>query len=132
MSDGEAAIALYQKALGAEVKSKFHLPGTKKIMHSCLQIGTSKLFLYDEVGDMKAPKGGAGGSQFYLYVKDVDAAHKKAVAAGMKETMAPADMFWGDRLSSVQCPYGHRWSFATHVKDVSEAEMMEAAKAMKF
>lgn len=130
VSDGEGAIALYQKALGAEVKGKMHWPGKKKIMHSCLQIGDSKLFLYDETEYMKAPKEGTGGSQFYLYVKDVDAQHKKALQAGMKEAMAPTDMFWGDRISSVICPYGHRWSFATHVKDVSEAEMMEGAKAM--
>jgi hypothetical protein len=102
------------------------MPGTDKIMHAALQIGTSKLFLSDEGMQKKNPKG--AGSAFYIYVVDVDAAHKRALDSGMSETMAPADMFWGDRFSAVDDRYGHRWCFATHVREVSPDEMMEAAK----
>lgn len=128
VSDGEGAIAFYEKALGAELKSKMCMPGTKKIVHSCLQIGSSKLFLHDETPNMPAPKHGMGSS-FYLYVADVDAQHKRAVAAGMKEIMPPADMFWGDRMSTVMCPYGNSWTFASHVRNVGEQEMAEGMKA---
>lgn len=106
------------------------MPGTHKVMHSCLQIGSSKIFLHDQMPNAPVPKHGAAGFSFYLYVPDVDAAHKRAVEAGMKEAMAPADMFWGDRTSSVKCPYGYSWTFATHKRDVGQAELAEALRAM--
>lgn len=127
VSDGEAAIALYEKALGAVVKGKVYAPGSKRVMHSALQIGNSKIFVQDEMPGMPGPK--QRHTSFYVYVLDVDAQHKRAIAAGMKELSAPADMFWGDRTSVVACPFGHHWTFATHIHDPSEAEMAAAMKA---
>ena len=51
-----------------------------------------------------------------LYVKDVDAAYARAVEAGATGVMPPADMFWGDRYSQVEDPFGHVWSIATHLR----------------
>jgi uncharacterized glyoxalase superfamily protein PhnB len=126
VANGDKAIALYKKALDATELGRFLMPGTDKIMHAALQVGTSKLFLSDEGMQKKNPKG--SGSAFYIYVLDVDVAHKRALDAGMSETMAPADMFWGDRFSAVDDRYGHRWCFATNLREVSPEEMMEAAK----
>ena len=56
MPDGEAAIAVYEKALGAELKHKMTMPGSKKVMHACLQIGSSKIFLANEMPNMPGPK----------------------------------------------------------------------------
>ena len=126
VSNGDKAIALYKKALDAKELGRMLLPGTDKIMHASLQIGTSKLFLSDAGMQKKDPKG--LNSAFYVYVVDVDAAHKRALDAGMSETMAPVDMFWGDRFSAVDDRYGHRWCFATQVREVSREEMVEAAK----
>ena len=127
---GEAALEHYQQALGAKVLHKITIPGSTQIMHACLQIGTSKLFLCDEMPGCaaKAPKDGVGGSHFYVYVADVDASHKQAKAAGMKELAAPKDMFWGDRMSSLMDPFGHKWDFASHVRDVGPEEMAAAVK----
>jgi uncharacterized glyoxalase superfamily protein PhnB len=130
VSNGEAAIEHYQKALGAKVLHRMPMPGTNKIMHACLEIGSSKLFLCDENENMKAPKSGVGGSQFYLYVADVDTSHKQAKAAGMKELAAPSDMFWGDRMSSLLDGFGHRWDLASHVRDVSPEEMAAAMRQL--
>jgi uncharacterized glyoxalase superfamily protein PhnB len=127
VSDGEAAIAFYVKALGAEVKGKVNAPGSKKIMHSCLQIGSSKVFVQDAMTGMPGPK--ERHASFYVYVPNVDAAHKRAVEAGMKELYAPTDMFWGDRTSVAACPFGNHWTFAAHVRDVSQEEMAKAMKA---
>ncbi len=127
VSDAEAAIALYEKALGAEVKGKMHMPGSKRVMHSCLQIGSSKVFVQDEMPNMPGPK--QRHSSFYMYVTDVDSAHKRAIAGGMKELYAPTDMFWGDRTSVVADPFGHHWTLATHIRNPSEGEMAEAMKA---
>jgi uncharacterized glyoxalase superfamily protein PhnB len=64
----------------------------------------------------------------WLYVPDCDAAFNRAVKAGARETMAPADMFWGDRCSGVADPFGYLWSFATHQKDMTEQEMKRAGE----
>jgi PhnB protein len=43
--------------------------------------------------------------------------------------MEVADQFWGDRFGTVQDPFGHTWSIATHVEDVTPEEIAERAKA---
>jgi PhnB protein len=63
-------------------------------------------------------------------VEDVDAFAAQAVRAGAKTTMPVADMFWGDRYGQIEDPFGHRWSIATHVRDVSPAEMQKAMQSM--
>ena len=69
-----------------------------------------------------------GGSPvtIHLAVPDVDQLFERAVEAGAKARMAPADMFWGDRYGVVEDPFGHRWSMATHIRDVSPEEMARA------
>jgi PhnB protein len=126
VSHGDKAIALYKKALGAKELRRMLMPGTKKIMHAALEIGTSKLFLSEFSPPGQTPQG--ANSSFYIYVTNVDAAHKKAVAAGMKETMPPTDMFWGDRMSHLIDPFGHAWNLASHTRDVSAAEMEKGMK----
>ena len=130
VADAKAAIALYEAALGATSMGVMTDPGGTRVMHAMLQVGTSRLFLNDEMPGMggPAPSGPEKGARFYLYVTDVDAAHARAVKAGMSEKHAPQDMFWGDRTSVVADRYGQVWTFATHVREVSEAEMAEAMK----
>ena len=55
-----------------------------------------------------------------------DTAFKRAVDAGCTAQMPPEGMFWGDRYAVVVDPFGHRWSFAQHVRDVSPAEIERA------
>ncbi len=133
VSNADAAIALYKSALNAQEEVRMTLPGSDRVMHACLQIGSSKLFLCDENPEqgMPAPKDTTCGSKFYLYVDDVDTAHQRAVAAGMIEISAPMDMLWGDRMSVLVDPFGHTWDLATHVRDVSEAEMAQAMVNME-
>ena len=64
-----------------------------------------------------------------MYVEDVDAAFKRAADAGAKVTMEIEDMFWGDRFGTVEDPFGHTWSIATHVEDLSPEEIAERGKA---
>jgi uncharacterized glyoxalase superfamily protein PhnB len=126
VSDGGKAIALYKKALGAKELHRMLAPGTKSILHACLEISGSKLFLSDHSAHAHPVKG--ANSSFYVYLDNIDAAHKKAVAAGMKETMPPTDMFWGDRMSAVVDPFGHAWNLATQKKRVTAAEMKSAMR----
>jgi uncharacterized glyoxalase superfamily protein PhnB len=119
------AIAFYQKAFGAVEQGR--LPGPDgKLMHAMVRIGDSPLMLVDEM-----PEWGALGPQslkgspvtIHLYVEDVDAVVARAVDAGAKITMPVADMFWGDRYGQLEDPFGHHWSVATHIRDVSPEEM---------
>ncbi|WP_331376025.1 VOC family protein [Sinorhizobium chiapasense] len=131
VSDAKKAIDLYQKALGAQSMGVMTVPGSDKVVHSALKIGTSVLFVTDELEQFprKAPKG-TDSCAFYLYVDDADAAYKKAVDAGMTSQSEPMDMFWGDRTAVVNDPFGYNWTFATHVRDVPEDEMMKAMESM--
>ena len=120
------AIEFYKKAFGAVEVSRFVGPGGHGVMHAEIKIGDSPIMMSDEFPNMgnKSPTtlGGTTGS-IMLYFEDVDAAFQKAVAAGAKPEMPPADMFWGDRFAKITDPFGHSWSLATHIEDVSPEEM---------
>ena len=106
---------------------------TGKIMHAEITIGNARIMLSDEFPDWGSvgPQS-VGGSPvvLHVYVEDVDAVMAQAEKAGGTVTMPVDDQFWGDRYGKLDDPFGHHWAIATHTKDVSEAEMAEAAKAM--
>jgi PhnB protein len=124
--NGAEAIEFYKEAFGAEEIMRVPGPDGKSIMHAEIRVGTSRIMLGDEAPSMGclAPVslGGPGGS-LYVYVPDVDAAFKQAVAAGAKALMPVTDMFYGDRFGQVEDPSGHRWGLATHVEDLAPEEM---------
>ena len=62
----------------------------------------------------------------HLYVNDADACFERAVAAGARVIMPVADMFWGDRYGVLEDPFGHRWSVATHLRDVAYEDLPRA------
>jgi PhnB protein len=124
------AIKFYQQAFGAT--EMVRLPGPDgKLMHACVCINGSSVMLVDENRDygMLSPKS-LGGTPvtIHLNVKDADQTAAQAVAAGAKVIMPVADMFWGDRYGIVEDPFGHRWSIATPQRQLSEAELKEAAR----
>lgn len=126
--DGAAeAIAFYAKAFGAEELHRAPDPSGRKIWHSMLRIGDSVVFVNDVFPEMGGP---ANKTRLWLYSADVDAAYKRAVGAGGISKMAPEDMFWGDRIAQVDDKWGNSWSLATHVKDLSPAEMKKAQDEM--
>jgi PhnB protein len=125
------AIEFYKKAFHAEELSR--LPGPRgKLMHASVRIGDSTVMLTDEFPEWGSfgPKSLKGSPvTIHLYVEDVDATVKRAVAAGAKITMAVDDMFWGDRYGRLEDPFGHYWSIATHVRDLSPEEIRAAMNA---
>jgi PhnB protein len=126
------AIEFYKHAFNAVEASR--LPGKDgKIMHAMLRMGDSAVMLADEFPDWGSfgPKSLKGSPVvIHLYVEDVDAFVTRAVGAGAKITMPLDDMFWGDRYCQLEDPFGHRWSVATHVRDVSPEEMQQAMEKM--
>ncbi len=128
------AIAFYQKAFGAEEIRRMPAPDGRRIMHAALRIGKCSLFVNDDFpehcgGKSSSPKGLQGTPvSIHQYVADCDAAIKRAQDAGATVIMPAQDMFWGDRYGLVIDPYGHKWSFAKHLKDLSPEEMQAAMK----
>ena len=132
LKDVRTAIDFYKRAFGA--RELFVMPGPdgKGVMHAQIMIGDSTIMMGEENPQHSCKSAEtAGGSpvSFYLYVEDVDEAYRKAVAAGARAEMPVADMFWGDRMGSVLDPFGYGWSIATHVKDLTPAEIAEGARA---
>ena len=133
VKDGAAAIDFYQRAFGARETMRVLTPDGK-IMHAEIQVGDSRVMLADEFPDMGCVSPASVGhatSSLYVYVPDVDAAFKRAVAAGAKAVMPVTDMFWGDRFGAVDDPSGHRWGLATHMEDPTP-EQMEQRKREFF
>lgn len=126
-----SAIDFYVKAFGATECGKMLAPNGK-LIHGMIRIGDSAVMLAEET-----PEWGAIGPltlkgspvTLHLYVQDADAAFQRAVDAGATAVMPPADMFWGDRYGMVKDPFGHSWSIAHHVRDMSPEEMQAAAAA---
>ncbi len=126
LRDTAKAIEFYKKALGAKERMRSVGPDNK-IMHAEIQIGNSIIMLSDEMmGYRSAETLGGTPAGFYVYVEGVDAAFQKALAAGGKEKMPIADMFWGDRMGQFEDPFGYRWSIASHVKDLTPDQIQKA------
>jgi len=128
------AIDFYKKAFGAEEICRIPAPDGRRIMHAAIRIGKSVVFLVDDFpehcGGVSATPTALKGTPVTLhhYVENCDAAIKRAQDAGATVVMPATDMFWGDRYGQVTDPYGHKWSFATHIKDVNSTEMQAAMK----
>jgi len=131
--DAAKAIEFYKKAFGAKEAMSMPMPDGK-IAHAEIQIGDSMVMISDEIPEFgtKSPETLNGTPVgIFLYVPDVDATFKQAIASGATEVMPVADQFWGDRYGKVRDPFGHQWNIATHTEDLTPAEIGErAAKAM--
>jgi len=110
-------------AFGAKEIERMSRPDGK-IAHAEVKIGDSVIMMGDAGGQWKPMPGSV-----YLYVKDTDAAYKRALQAGATSLMEPADQFYGDRNAGVRDPLGDIWWIATHKEDVSPEEIMKRAAA---
>lgn len=133
MDNASQAIDYYKKVFNAKVVVRMDAPGGK-VGHAELQIGDSRIMLADENPEMNLPGQGAakrlGASpvSLYLYIEDVDKVVERAAAEGAKILRPVKDQFYGDRNGFIQDPFGHFWGIATHVEDVSPAEMDKRMK----
>jgi PhnB protein len=124
--DGAAkAIDFYKKAFGATELMRMPGPGGK-IGHAEIRIGDSPVMMADEHPEMGARGPNSTGNtpvSMLLYVEDADKVFNQAIAAGAKSLRPMKDQFYGDRMGTLQDPFGHVWSIGTHVEDVSPEEM---------
>lgn len=122
------AIEFYKKAFGAQVANNVPSPDGR-VMHAAIKIGNAFVFLVDDFpeycgGKSENPKALNGSPvTLHQFVENCDAAIDRAVKAGATVMMPPDDMFWGDRYGVIVDPFGHKWSFGTHLKDLTPAEI---------
>jgi len=116
LPDAKSAMDFCKKAFGAKVVEM--MPGPDgKLMHGSVRIGDSMLTFSDAAMDPARP------GNLLVYVPNVDKTFAKAVKAGAKALMPPADQFWGDRFGRIEDPSGNRWGIATHIEDVTPKQM---------
>ncbi len=123
VEDAPGFIKFAEQAFGANEYERVNQKDGR-IMHAEIRIGDSPVMISeacDQMGPMPA--------SLYLYVEDADAVYNKALEAGATSFMEPADMFWGDRFSSVKDKWGITWSIASHVEDVPPEELEQRARA---
>jgi PhnB protein len=120
-----AAIEFYKRAFNATEIMRLGGPDGR-VGHAEIQIGDSRVMLADEHPEMNAlgPQSpGSSGVGFCLYVGNVDATVAQAIAAGAKVQRPLRDQFYGDRSATLEDPYGHVWTVATHIEDVPPDEL---------
>jgi PhnB protein len=128
------ALDFYADVFGASERMRFPAPdGT--IAHAEIQIGDSVIIVEEQDprrGTKAPPAGGLAGTPVFqfIYVEDVDAIAARAVELGASMHRAPEDQFYGDRDSFIIDPFGHGWTIATHVEDVSSDELTRRMAAL--
>ena len=129
--ESRKAIDFYKRAFGAQELLVMPGPDGQGVMHAEIRIGTSIFMMGEENPDQPCKSAetlGASPITFYLYVENVDDAYKVAIEAGAALRMPVEDMFWGDRVGSVQDPFGYSWMLATHVRDLTPKEIEQGAQ----
>jgi PhnB protein len=130
VSNVSEAIKFYKQAFNAWEVLRMNGPDGK-VMHAEIQIGNSRVMLCSECRERNwlSPKsrGGTTG-MLYLYVENVDDLFNQAVRAGAAPGNPVTDMFWGDRVGDVTDPWGHRWSLATHTRDLTPQQIEQGSQ----
>lgn len=132
VDDAAKAIEFYKTAFSAEEIMRADGPGGK-LMHAEIKIGDSPIMLADEFPEMgirSANSYGGSPTSIVLYLEDVNARFQQGVDTGATVKRPLMDQFYGDRSGTVEDPFGHSWTLATHVEDVSEEEMDRRFKEM--
>jgi PhnB protein len=117
-------IAFLKQAFGATTLFEPMKRPDGSIGHAELKIGDSPLMLSEASEQCPATQ-----AMIHLYVPDVDATYKKALAASATSVMEVADQFYGDRSGGVKDPAGNSWYVATHKEDVAPQELAKRAAA---
>ena len=124
VSSAPEAVLFYERAFGAKESNRMEAGG--KVMHTEVRIEGAPIMLADEFPEegFKSPIAYGGTPAFvHLYVEDVDQVFEKAVSEGAEVLMPVSDQFFGDRHGILKDPFGHIWTVATHIEDVSQEEL---------
>src|SRR5215813_3478262 len=102
-----------------------------RLLNASVRIADSVMMLNDVFPEFGGEAYRSGRAvRLTLYLPDADAAWAKALAAGCRVASPIRDQFWGDRYGEVEDPFGFVWAIATHLEDLTEAEIEERRKKM--
>ncbi|HQZ65441.1 MAG TPA: VOC family protein [Planctomycetaceae bacterium] len=119
------AIDFYTRIFNATETTRLTAPDGR-IGHAEIRIGESTIMIADEHPEMDflGPESRGGTTvSLLIYVEHADDVFYAAIAAGATELRPLCDQFYGDRSGTVTDPWGHVWSIATHLEDISPAEL---------
>jgi len=133
VENAEEAVAFYSRVFETEPSLLLRMPDGR-VMHCEFRVGDARFFLSEELiehGGTPSPgKLGATTVAIHVYVEDCDAMVKRMAENGAEVLMEPVDMFWGERFARARDPFGHEWGMTTHLRDMTPAEIQEAAARM--
>jgi PhnB protein len=124
-----AALEFYESVLGATVRMRMDAPGGL-VAHAEIVLGESVIMLGEAaLPDSDPSPRTLGGTpvSLFTYVEDVDKVFSRAVDAGASVVTEPEYHFYGDRVATIDDPFGHRWNIATHVEDISPEDLERRA-----
>ncbi len=133
VDDARSALEFYKKTFGARERLRMESPDGG-IAHAELEIGDSVVMMaseFPEIGAVAPSTIGGTAVSLLLYTEDADAVFARAVANGAAVVRPVQDQFYGDRSGMVTDPFGHRWSIATHIEDVSPEELQDRMSRMQ-
>ena len=129
VKDAASAIDYYKQAFKAKVLICLSEP-SGKVGHAEIKIGDSRIMLADEYPEMgsRGPQSFGGSPvSILLYVEDCDEIFNRALAKGAKIVKPMSDQFYGDRAGTLEDPFGHIWTIATHQEDLTSEEIVQRA-----
>lgn len=133
VTDAQTAIGFYATAFGTPPHVRLDMPDGR-VMHCEFRVGGARFFVSEELpehGGTPSPGSlGATTVALHLYVDDCDEIVDRMQASGAEVLMEPTDMFWGERFGRVRDPFGHEWGIATHLHEMTPAEIEAAAAAL--
>lgn len=110
---GQAAVAFYAQAFGADELTRRLADDGERVMHAHLLVNGCSVMLHDDFPEHGGPGAPPAAVTLHLQVDDADLWFARATEAGAQVTMPLADQFWGDRYGELRDPFGHSWSIAT-------------------
>ena len=108
----EPLISFLKRAFGAEEITKYASPDGV-VHHAQIRVGDSVIEMGEAQGKYETMP-----AMFYLYVPNMEAVYKQALAAGATSFQEPTDQPYGDRNAGVKDAFGNKWYIATHAKDL--------------
>ena len=120
--DCAAALDWLARAFGFEEVLR-HTGAEGYVNHAEMKLGDASIFMGDPGDEYRNPKRvGHETVGIYVYVDDVDAHFERAQRAGAEILQPPTDQEYGDRRYDAVDPEGHRWYFASHVRELPAEE----------
>src|SRR5215475_2874367 len=136
VADAVRALEFYSKAFDATNPVR-HADSNGRTNYAQFHVGHALVMLAEQgegPGWRNQSPEQIGGTpvMIHLYVPDVDALARKAVAAGAKLLRPIKDEDRGDRACTILDPFGHRWMVATHKREVSLDDQRQLAAEWKI